>query len=241
MLPRFLMPQLTGEQKKRLIPFFASWLTFYILYMPISGHPPQTLGAAFFKLLPVASLAFYVLSASIDFKGLPSKNTLVPEDDRVWNFLFALSASAVGDVLLVWRHAMFIPGLLAFAVAQGFYLHGMAGLGKSSRTRGLFLLLGIDVFLFLQPLIDSYILSVFVALYCVLIFTMTWRATAWYETEGSKPSLLACVGALLFIGSDFLIALDKWVFTLPFSGSLIMSTYFGAQLCLAISTTNNLQ
>ncbi|XP_052770187.1 lysoplasmalogenase-like protein TMEM86A [Mya arenaria] len=241
MIPKNLMPDLTRDQKLRLIPFAATWLAYYILYMPISGHPTESLGAAFFKLLPIASLAFYVVSASMDFKGLPTKDSLVPEDDRQRNFLFGLAASAVGDICLVWRHTMFIPGLLAFAVGHMFYLHGLKDMGKISRTKEVFVLLGLDVYLFLQPLFNSYVMSVLVGLYCVLIFTMAWRAMAWHETDGSKASLMGCLGALLFIMSDFLIAIDKWFITLPFRGSMIMSTYFGAQLLLSLSTTHNLK
>ncbi|KAH3852072.1 lysoplasmalogenase-like protein TMEM86A [Dreissena polymorpha] len=241
MIPEDLKVSLTRDQTIRLVPFFATWLMYYLLYMPITGYPPETLGSVFFKLLPMAGLVFYIISASLDFKGFPTAKTWIPKDHRQRNFLFGMMASAVGDACLVWRNTLFIPGLLAFAVGHVFYFVGLEQCGKNSRTRELFILLGIDVFLFFQPAFNSYVMTALVALYVSLIFSMAWRATAWYESDGSKSSMAGCAGALLFVLSDGLIAIDKWYVPLPFVGSMVMSTYFGAQLCLAVSTTRDLK
>lgn len=232
---------LPREQKLRLVPFFST-LIMYILYMPVWGYPPETLKAVFFKILPVASLGYYVIISAKKTPGLsvPTKDDLLPDDDRARHFLFGLGFSALGDAFLVWREGMFIPGLLSFAIGHVFYLIGLGEEPKQSRTKELFTLAGIDVFLFLRPGINSYVLVPLVALYCALIFSVGWRATARYETEGNKAAFCGSMGALLFIASDFIIALDKWIFPVPFAPSLIMSTYYAGQLGLALSTSKEL-
>lgn len=239
-IPEQFSFHLSREQKMHLVPFFATWLIYYVLYMPFWGYPPETLGSAFFKILPVISLCFYVISASNDFKGLPKTRDWIPRDDRAKHFLFALLFSCIGDAFLVWRELLFVPGLLFFAFAQGLYFMGLEGSSNKSRTRELFILAGLDIFLFIQSGISSYILSLLVGMYITLIFAVGWRATARYESEGSKAGFAGCVGALLFIFSDFIIAIDKWCFTVPFAPSVIMTSYYLAQLLLSLSTTQDL-
>jgi uncharacterized membrane protein YhhN len=48
--------------------------------------------------------------------------------------------------------------------------------------------------------------------------------------EWKKPAnLLVLIGALLFVISDSILAINKFYTILPFSSFLIMSTYLGAQ------------
>lgn len=208
--------------------------------MPFWGYPPETLGSVFFKILPIISLCYYVISVANDFKTLPKTDNLIPDDHRARHFLFALLFSSAGDACLVWREIMFIPGLLFFAVAQVMYFVGLDGNSNKSRTKDLFILLGLDIYLIIQSGINSYILSCLVGMYIALMFSVAWRATARYEFEGSKAALAGCAGALLFIFSDFIIAVDKWCFTVPFAPSMIMSSYYIAQCLLSLSITKEL-
>ncbi|KAL4238397.1 Lysoplasmalogenase-like protein tmem86a [Mactra antiquata] len=233
---------LSQAQKYHLVPFCATCLVYFTLYMPFWGYPPETLGSVFFKILPIFSLYFYVTCASKEFKGsITKKEDLIPKENRSGYFQMALLFSSLGDACLVWRKLLFVPGLLSFAVAQGMYFKGLEEDAKASRTKTLFILLGLSVFMFLKDGIDSYILTVLVGLYLTLIFAMGWRATARYEAEESKAAFLGCIGALLFIFSDFIIAVDKWCFMVPCASFLIMTSYYVAQLCLALSTTKDLQ
>ncbi|XP_053397172.1 lysoplasmalogenase-like protein TMEM86A [Mercenaria mercenaria] len=239
-IPEQFSINLSREQKMHLVPFFATWLIYFVLYMPFWGYPPETLGSVFFKVLPIISLCYYVISTSNGFKGFPKKDELIPDDDRARHFLFALLFSAVGDACLVWRELLFVPGLLSFAIAQTLYCKGLNGASEKSRTKDLFFLLGLDIFLIIQSGISSYVLSALVGMYIALIFAVAWRATARYELEGSKAAFAGCAGALIFIFSDFIIAVDKWCFHVPFAPSMIMSSYYIAQLFLSLSTSKDL-
>jgi len=231
---------LTTNQKKRLAPFIATCLTFAILYMPLFGYPPETLGAAFFKVLPILSLCMYVFTETHELNKVFKVDSWLALGDRDKGFVLGLFCSSLGDICLVWRTMLFVPGLLCFACAHVFYLNALRVEDYKSKTKSLFVLLGIDVFLFIQSGISSYVLTALVGIYVVLIFTMGWKATARYEAEGSKAAMAGCVGACLFIVSDLLIAVDKWLFSIPMAWMFIMTTYYSAQLGIALSVTQEL-
>lgn len=67
-----------------------------------------------------------------------------------------------------------------------------------------------------------------VVVYIAVIGAMGWSAIM-------TRNVLAIVGALLFMASDSILAWNKFVSEVPFSGILIMSTYFAAQLFIASS------
>jgi hypothetical protein len=74
--------------------------------------------------------------------------------------------------------------------------------------------------------------QIFMALYGTLLLTTAWRAMA--RINGFF-SLLTALGALIFVASDTLIAVNKFAFTVPYSQTLIMSTYFAAQYLIGLS------
>lgn len=139
-IQQIFMSTFSKDQKIRLVPFFSTWLLYYILYMPIWGYPSESLDAVFFKVLPIASLAYYIIASAKTTPGLPTKDDLLPEDDRARNFLLALAFSSLGDACLVWRETLFIPGLFMFAIGHVFYFIGLGEETKMSKTRGIFIL-----------------------------------------------------------------------------------------------------
>ena len=80
-----------------------------------------------------------------------------------------------------------------------------------------------------------------VTIYIVLINTMAWRAFAHVdilENIWSWTKLCACVGASLFLISDFVIGLNKFCFEIPGARAVIMVTYYAAQCFIALSAAN---
>jgi uncharacterized membrane protein YhhN len=73
--------------------------------------------------------------------------------------------------------------------------------------------------------------------YCLVIAAMLWRATLGFGRPGVDPTLarLAAAGALLFVVSDAILAVDKFATPLPLARLLNMSSYWGGQalLCAA--------
>ena len=234
---------LSRDQKTKLLPFCVTLAVYFLLYVPVTGYPVETLGSVFFKLLPIFSLALYISYTSNDLPLRIPKNfeELIPEDNRARHFFFALLVSSLGDACLVARKTLFMPGVFFFAIAQILYLNGLDMNFKDNKSKFFFLLLGMNTYLCVQTGIESYIMKLIVGIYLVLIFSVGWRATARYEAERSKAALVGAIGATIFMLSDFLIAVDKWNVQLPCVGFLVMSTYYGAQFGLALSTTKDLQ
>ncbi|KAF1066361.1 MAG: putative membrane protein [Pseudomonas citronellolis] len=149
-----------------------------------------------------------------------------------------LLASAVGDALLEWPFQAFVPGLLAFLLAHLAYL--AAYLSDSRRPAwpalglcalyagGLFSLLAHHG---LGPL------TLPVALYSLAISAMLWRALArlGLSSVNTQSARLAALGAVLFVGSDSLIGISRFVTPFTGAGYLVMLSYWAGQAAIARS------
>jgi uncharacterized membrane protein YhhN len=58
--------------------------------------------------------------------------------------------------------------------------------------------------------------------------------------QSSLPMRWAVLGAVLFIISDSLIAVNKFIYAFPFDSYLIMSSYYVAQFMLVTGILNSL-
>lgn len=163
---------------------------------------------------------------------------LVGADGRPRRLLGAgLALSVLGDALLEWSDDLFIPGLLAFLTAHLLYIAGLATQWPGwAPLRGLpGLVFACAVFALLLPGLGP--LTIPVGVYCLVIAAMLWRATLGFGRPGVDPTLarLAAAGALLFVVSDAILAVDKFATPLPLARLLNMSSYWGGQalLCAA--------
>lgn len=149
-----------------------------------------------------------------------------------------LLLSVAGDVLLEIPADLFVPGLIAFLTAHLIYIAAFAMKWRSLALPGLlvFAAWGGGAFAFLLPKLGD--LTIPVGVHCLVIAAMGWRASAGVgkgDEATKKTALLALVGAVLFMFSDTVLAINK--FHTPFEGAryLNLSTYWGGQflLCLA--------
>jgi len=142
----------------------------------------------------------------------------------------ALVASAMGDVLLdVGPERLFVPGLGAFLMAHLVYtvlfVRNRSRLPSIGASRRLMVaaVLGYAVLftLWIAPNLGP--LKIPVALYVCAITAMIVTAL------GSRFDWRVCVGALLFLASDSMLAAAK--FKAPFAGRgyLVWATYYTAQ------------
>ncbi|MWV13009.1 lysoplasmalogenase [Pseudomonas sp. R-28-1W-6] len=141
-----------------------------------------------------------------------------------------LLLSLAGDLLLEWPADLFVFGLGAFLLAHLAYL--LAYLGACRRPAPVALLLAGLVAGGMFTLLASSGLGELllpVALYSLAIGCMLWRALARLGMAGSaRSSWLAAGGALLFVLSDSLIGLNRFV--APFEGAryaIILSYWLG--------------
>ncbi len=149
--------------------------------------------------------------------------------------LAGLCLSLFGDVFLMLSPRYFRPGLMAFLAAQALYISAFSrNLGALSFTPlWVILAYGALVFLVLYRGLGKYRWPVLV--YILTISAMSWLALNRHFSRLDQNSLLAAIGALLFLASDSVNAVNR--FRRPFGAAqaIILSTYFAAQLLFALS------
>ncbi|XP_071080304.1 lysoplasmalogenase TMEM86A-like [Haliotis cracherodii] len=214
----------------RLIPFYLSVGAYFALYRPYLQYPPETMDAAIVKAIPIWSLAFFIHTTKDSHQTIYARH-----------FFVGLFFSSLGDMCLIWRETLFIPGMLFFAVAHVCYMLGLATDFNFKRTRcGVFFtLLSMCLYLFISSGISSIVMKVLVLVYQGLIFGVGWLAVEHFVYDRTNSACFGACGAALFMFSDCLIGLDKWKFRVPLAEVVIMATYYAGQMCLALSTVRN--
>ncbi|MEM7040819.1 MAG: lysoplasmalogenase, partial [Bacteroidota bacterium] len=182
------------------------------------------------------ALPIWVL-ATISFMGIPG----------IWGPLmgFGFLLSSVGDVSLAFsdrnKHQgnkdaaekLFIVGLGSFLLAHVVYVVAFAWIGVFDWSRWWLLILlagyAIGMVVVLSPKLGEMRIPVF--LYIAVIAAMAFFATI---TIMPRPWVLIS-GAILFMLSDSMIAIDKFLSPYPWSKYFIMTTYYGGQflMCMA--------
>ncbi len=155
-----------------------------------------------------------------------------------YTILAGLLFSLAGDIFLMLpRDRFFIHGLISFFIAHFFYIAAFtyeSGVEFSMLSATPFILYGSLMLRVLWPHLGK--MRVPVLAYVMAILMMGWTATSrWVWTE-QPGSLLAMLGALFFIASDSLLALDKFKGRFRSAQLLIFSTYSVAQWLIALST-----
>ena len=155
---------------------------------------------------------------------------------RRW-IAIGLVLSLLGDMLLEWPADLFVFGLGAFLLAHLAYLR--AYLLDTRRLAPLALLVAAGCGAAIFALLASGGLGALllpVACYALAISAMLWRALARLGHDLDRQSaLLAAGGAALFVVSDSLIGINRFVS--PFSGAsyLIILSYWLGQWGIAAS------
>lgn len=159
---------------------------------------------------------------------------LVSTEYRLW-ILAGLALSLLGDMALMVPKDRFLTGLGAFFLAHVAYT--IAFLGRLDTPVFLpylpFGFAGLFVVVILWRHLDG--LRIPVIAYAVAIAVMAGSAWAVAMTIGSVSAWTAAVGTLLFLFSDVVLALNRFVGEIRSADALIVWTYFPAQLLLALS------
>ena len=149
-----------------------------------------------------------------------------------------LACSLIGDVLLMLPRDRFIAGLASFLIAHLAYILAFSsGVAFTSSPALALPVLAASVILLrlLWPGLGT--LRLPVLLYTITILVMVWRAWARDAAIPSGGAVLAAAGATLFMVSDALLALNRFHRPFRIAQALIMTTYVGAQLLIALSVS----
>lgn len=149
--------------------------------------------------------------------------------------LSGLCLSLLGDIFLMLPVKYFRPGLLAFLAAQVLYILAFSrGLRTLSFSPLLIILVYAGlVFLFLYRSLGRYRWPVL--FYVLAVSAMAWLAVSRHLGLLERSSLLAMIGALLFLFSDSVNAVNRFKKPFWLAEILILGTYFAAQLLFALS------
>ncbi len=178
-----------------------------------------------FKPLIILSLIAYFLTATNSIA-----HSLKPL------IVYALIFSWMGDVLLMFesKNSMFfIFGLISFLIAHLFYVYYFHRIRLSQSIAGsVYLLIPVVIFYFtlmyiLEPYLGS--LKLPVRIYGIVISFMLLLALHMLKISNRSAGKLFALGALLFVSSDALLAINKFYSSFPMAGLSIILTYGLAQ------------
>jgi uncharacterized membrane protein YhhN len=147
-----------------------------------------------------------------------------------------LLCSVAGDVFLMLPSDRFVAGLVSFLIAHLFYIAAFT-MGRPLRfplwSLTLFALYGVFIYGILYPHLGD--MKIPVLVYVLVILGMGWRAWERWTDTRMKTALFAFVGAMLFILSDSVLAVNKFREHFEIARALNLSTYFLAQWLIARS------
>ncbi len=182
----------------------------------------------FTKPILMPLLLFYILESS---KGRVTMKTLL--------LSLALLLSWFGDVALLYQsnQTYFMLGLGLFLLAHITYVVVL----KRSVFQPIqlniqkvlpFAIYTLILFAILLPNAGGLTIPIFI--YGIVISVMAGTARLREGVTSQESYRLAMYGALLFLLSDSILAINKFYMEIPIPGLWIMSTYAGAQLLLVL-------
>ena len=167
---------------------------------------------------------------------------------------FALFFSMLGDVFLMPLVDNFIIGLANFMIAHIIYIIAfykdnsdklLLGLSKR-KILSVSLLIGLVILLWI--LINGMIITdtptflmIAVVIYAMVISIMSLNTISVFGNRNILGNKLVLIGAVLFMFSDSIIALNKFVSPIEFSGLYIMTTYTIAQWLIVFGSIKNIE
>ena len=198
--------------------FFCFAITF-IATLNFRPYP----GDFIIKAIPVLSLA---LLAFLKIPGMRGKLLGI-------GFLF----SDMGDILLeLNRTEYFVFGLGAFLIAHIFYITVFIRRPVFNRQKSAIVLAiiiyGLILSKILIPLLGTMMIPV--VTYLIVILFMGISASL-----GANNHFFIIIGACLFILSDSIIAVNKFLTPVPFSSFWIMTIYYSAQFFIMNGSDRN--
>ena len=134
------------------------------------------------------------------------------------------------------KNTEFTKGLLAFLVAHLFYISALvSNFGFMSNYVTIIPVLLFFIFFVKEILPKTGKKKFYVAFYSTIIIFLVWQALSRMLLEHNNGSLLFGAGVILFTISDTILAYNKFVKKVNHSQIIILSTYYTAQLLIAVS------
>ncbi len=194
-----------------------------LLTIPLLGYISK-------PLIMITLGLYYVLSVSREMRS----NALI----------LAIAFSFIGDVLLMLQSkgaSFFILGLVAFLIAHVFYIlsyKNHRGEPSANHLQGIhkirmalpIILAGTGLVVVLYPVLYDFKFPVIV--YAIVLVFMVLNALFRYGYTNSKSFWLVFSGAILFLISDSILAINKFLQLITNGDFMIMITYIVGQFLI---------
>lgn len=203
---------------KWIIGLFIVFGFYYVFLLDTISDPYVMV----FKLIPMVLVILLAFLFKVEHI-IPYKTLMI----------IALIFCAIGDYTLQW----FIIGLISFLIGHIFYIRAFLSTKEQATplwVKVILIVYGVIMLIWIGGTLiqkNELILACAVTIYMFVILTMGWTSFR----AGSK---YAVARAILFIISDSILAINKFVINVEFSHQLIMLTYYSAQLLMALSIPN---
>jgi uncharacterized membrane protein YhhN len=141
-----------------------------------------------------------------------------------------------GDVFLMMPSDRFISGLITFLIGHICYLSAFttgAGFRWTWWLMFPFIIYGIVIVIILLPSLR--VLRIPVVVYSAIMVLMAWQAWERWHRLQNNFTLWAAIGAIFFLFSDSVLALNRFRKPLPHAQKLILGSYYTAQMMIAAS------
>lgn len=164
--------------------------------------------------------------------------------------LIALIFSWIGDVILLIEkqfYFLFVFGLLSFLLAHIFYVIYFWQIRKHNFSKpkinllvfvGVFIYTGV-FYLLISPYLSA--LKLPVLIYCLVISLMLITSFQAFDFRKQKFGQICILGAILFVISDSILAVNRFIFPIPFGSILVIITYSIGQLLIMEGALQNLR
>lgn len=192
------------------------------------------------SILDIIGVAFGNLLLEAIFKPMIIISLMIlyyysSEKKNNW-FLLALAFSFLGDVLLLDKEGLFLFGIAAFLMTQLIYIGLiLKRINKTTVQQNVLAVLPFLVYItflimLLKDNLGEYLIPVIVYALTIAIFGIVSLLN--YLKYKTRSAQLLLIGAVLFIVSDSMIALNKFYEPRDFYPVAIMVTYVLAQLII---------
>ncbi len=166
---------------------------------------------------------------------------IVSTHSRSSLFLTAMAFCWLGDILLMFQAKQalfFIAGLVSFLIGHVLYIFCYRAMRNEKSTNALLgpqkiryslpiILAGSGLVTVLYPSLSD--LKIPVMIYALVLTVMVLQALLRFGFTNKKSFAFLFVGALFFMISDSLLAINKFLEPLPFASLIVMLTYIIAQ------------
>jgi uncharacterized membrane protein YhhN len=162
--------------------------------------------------------------------------------NRSFVFILALLFCWAGDVLLLFQGEMFfIAGLISFLIGHVLYILCYRQFQFADKTKELLgpqkvrfslpiVLYGTGLVVILFPVLGD--LKIPVMIYALVLTLMVLNALLRYGKTSMRSFLFIFLGAILFMASDSMLAINRFLQPFAEAGVLVMITYCAAQFLI---------